>query len=53
MKGMRGIGKGVSAEGAVKRQSSASNRSAEPEEEVDARLPCYTAILIRLFKDRS
>ena len=40
MKGMRFMNKGVPAVGAVKRQPRASNRSAEPEEEVDARLPC-------------
>lgn len=40
MKGMRGMYKGVPAVGGVKRQSRDSNRSAEPEEEVDARLPC-------------
>ena len=40
MKGMRGMYKGVSAVGAVKRQSRDSSRSAEPEEEVEARLPC-------------
>ena len=42
--GMRGIGAGVSAVGAIKVQSSASRRSAEPEAEVDARLPCCTDV---------
>ena len=37
---MRGMCEGVSAVGAVKTQSRDSNNSAEPEEEVEARLPC-------------
>ena len=40
MNGMRGISVGDPGVGTVKRQSSDSRRSAEPEEDVDARLPC-------------
>ena len=49
VKGMRGIYKGVPDVGAVKRQSKDSSRSAEPEEEVEARLPCWRVVIfIRL-----
>ena len=34
------MGKGVPAVGAVKTQPRDSNRSAEPDAEVEARLPC-------------
>lgn len=38
------MGMGVSAAGGTKRQPRDCKRSAEPDEEVDARLPCYIAI---------
>ena len=40
MKGMDGNGVGVSGVGAVKRHPSDCSRSADPEEDVEARLPC-------------
>lgn len=39
--GTRGIGMGIPGDGATKRQSNACRRSAEPDEDVDARLPCW------------
>jgi len=38
--GTRAMGSGVPGLGAVKRQSRDSKRSAEPEEDVEALLPC-------------
>ena len=41
MKGTRSMGMGVPGVGAVKRQERDWRRSAEPEEDVEALLPCY------------
>lgn len=41
VKGIRLIGRAVPGDGGVKRQSSDSRRSAEPEDDDEARLPCY------------
>ena len=40
MKGILGIGIGVPGVGAMKRHSRDSKRSAAPDEDVEARLPC-------------
>jgi hypothetical protein len=41
VKGTRAMGMGVPGVGAVKRQERDWRRSAEPEEEVEALLPCW------------
>lgn len=48
MKGMRGMGENREEElGGVKIQPRDWRRSAEPEEDVEARLPCYVRLSLR------
>lgn len=41
---MIGIGEGAPARGGTKTHPRACSRSAEPEDDVDARFPCYTEV---------
>jgi hypothetical protein len=44
---MSGIGVGATARGGTKTHPRDWRRSAEPEDEVDARFPCYTGLGLR------